>query len=261
MQPRPVPRRWLAGSVAALISVLIHSLLVEAILLGDGGRAMQPRHTEGLGANAIASDTEAEATLVFIEDPGPAPANDDPLESLASHGPVLESFRLTIVSPSPSLDMGFDSEEQQQEETSTSSEEDAAARLARAALFGRYLGQIQARIERAWVRPRSAIGAELFECRVQILQSRSGNVLEVTLQRCNADARWQVSLVRAIERASPLPAPPDPAVFAESLQLSFESAAYVPGGNVEGFEPAVGLLAQTPDLTDVSRDADQIVRP
>jgi len=53
-------------------------------------------------------------------------------------------------------------------------------------MFGRYLGQVSARIQRAWIRTRAARSrAARFACRVQIAQSmsrrRSGNV---TLQQC-----------------------------------------------------------------------------
>lgn len=107
----------------------------------------------------------------------------------------------------------------------------------RAALFQRYTGQIQARIERAWMRPRTGFEAGLFNCRVQIVQDRHGNVVETTLQRCNGAPAWQGSLVQAIQTASPLPAPPDPEVFADALTLEFTSAQYQAGGDEEGFEP------------------------
>jgi hypothetical protein len=41
----------------------------------------------------------------------------------------------------------------------------------------------------------------------------------------------------AIRTASPLPAPPDPAVYADRLWLSFRSAGFRPSGPAEGFEP------------------------
>ena len=43
-------------------------------------------------------------------------------------------------------------------------------------LYGRYVGQIRARIERAWLRPCSLIGASSFTCVVQIVQDRVGTV-------------------------------------------------------------------------------------
>jgi hypothetical protein len=101
------------------------------------------------------------------------------------------------------------------------------------ALYGRYLGQIHARIDRAWLRPRTAIGAPIFQCQVQMDQDSSGRVQEVTLLECNGDARWQLSLVHAIQAASPLPAPPDPAVFVHHVLLGFRATAYVPGASLE----------------------------
>ncbi|MHB8812192.1 MAG: energy transducer TonB [Steroidobacteraceae bacterium] len=105
------------------------------------------------------------------------------------------------------------------------------------ALYGRYVGQIHARIDRAWIRPRTAIGAPIFQCQVQIDQDRLGQVGEVTLVQCNGDARWQLSVVRAIEGASPLPAPPNPAVFARHIVLEFRAMAYAPGMPGGLYEP------------------------
>jgi len=45
-------------------------------------------------------------------------------------------------------------------------------------MFGRYMGQNSARVERAWVRPRSIPPSGSFNCRVQITQDRRGDVEE-----------------------------------------------------------------------------------
>ena len=107
-----------------------------------------------------------------------------------------------------------------------------------AVLYGRYLGQIQARIERAWLRPRTAIGSDLFRCQVRIDQGRGGEVGDVTLQRCNGTVQWQQSLVRAIEDASPLSAPPNPAVFTSHVVLVFRSTGYTQEAPSGQFQPA-----------------------
>ena len=105
-------------------------------------------------------------------------------------------------------------------------------------LFGRYVGQITARIDRAWMRPRAPIeDAALFTCRVRITQNRVGVVQEIELVRCNGPARWQTSLVQAIQSASPLPAPPDADVYSDRVTLDLQSATFAPGGSTEGFEP------------------------
>ncbi len=104
-------------------------------------------------------------------------------------------------------------------------------------MFGRYLGQISARIGRAWVRPRAPIGSTEFSCWVKIEQDERGVIREVELQRCNGNAKWQVSLAQAVEAASPLPAPPDASVFAKTLTFEMRSDGFDPSGPGDGFEP------------------------
>ena len=87
------------------------------------------------------------------------------------------------------------------------------------------------------MRPRTPIESGRFTCRARIVQDKTGVVQEVELRDCNGDAHWQVSLVRAIQSASPLPAPPNPSVFAKTLTLEFSSEPFIPGGDPEGFEP------------------------
>jgi hypothetical protein len=115
-------------------------------------------------------------------------------------------------------------------------------------------------VERAWMRPRSVTAAGSFSCRVQITQDKHGNVQEVTLEKCTDDPRWQVSLVRAITAASPLPAPPDPAVFSSLLTIEFDSDPYIVGGSDQGFEPvaraeASAVSRSTPESRFPSRPA------
>jgi hypothetical protein len=115
----------------------------------------------------------------------------------------------------------------------------------RSAPYGRYLSQINARILRAWLRPRTPIGSSLFFCRARIDQDTRGNVKEVTLEACNGDARWQVSVVRAIQSSSPLPAPPDPRVFRHDVTVSLQSLGYQHGMEEDEFEPPAAQLAET----------------
>jgi len=105
-----------------------------------------------------------------------------------------------------------------------------------AMMAGRYIGQITARIERAWTRPRTPVTEGLFACQARITQNNRGDVEQIRLRHCNGDQRWQHSLVSAIETASPLPAPPDPRVFARIVLLDFRSLPYAAGSNADGFE-------------------------
>jgi hypothetical protein len=118
-----------------------------------------------------------------------------------------------------------------------------------ALMFGRYLGQVSARIQRAWIRPRSPVEGGSFTCRVQIAQSTSGAVQEVTLQQCNGDVRWQTSLVQAIQSASLLPAPPDPSVFSNLSSLELDSDQFHTGSSDDGYESA--SMPKAVELTTV----------
>ena len=108
----------------------------------------------------------------------------------------------------------------------------------------RYIGQITARVERAWIRPRAPVDdAAFFACRVRVTQDRQGVVQEIELVRCNGTPRWQTSLVQAIQSASPLPAPPDADVFRSQVVLDLQSATFTPRASTEGFEPDGALAA------------------
>jgi hypothetical protein len=117
-------------------------------------------------------------------------------------------------------------------------------------MYGRYMGQITARIDRAWLRPRTPIGASAFSCQVSVNQDAVGTVMEIALEQCNGDTRWQLSLVQAIQSASPLPAPPDPDVFSRKLHLAFTAEAYSSRSPPELYEPeALARVVQAPQNT------------
>ena len=183
-------------------------------VLGANGRVPRRRGFEGAGTPALVE------TLVL------APVRSITLSHLLA----------------PSLDPPIPDTASPGERASASQAQGDAAAFA--LLYGRYLGQITARIERAWMRPRNSPGSDTFACRLQVLQDERGQVLGVTVGHCNGDARWRASLVQAVRSASPLPAPPDSHVFRRSVGLAFTSAAFVPGGSTQGFEPEA-LTAMT----------------
>ena len=123
-------------------------------------------------------------------------------------------------------------------------------------LYGRYMGQISARIDRAWLRPRTPVGGASFSCHVRIVQDAVGNVMEVTLEQCNGDTRWQLSLVNAIDSASPLPAPPDANVFSRTVHLGFTAEGYSVGRHEEQYEPEMlARAAQQNVISQLDGDA------
>jgi colicin import membrane protein len=83
-----------------------------------------------------------------------------------------------------------------------------------------WLDQIKAKIQRAWIRPPSARPG--IECVLDVTQVPGGEVTEVSVGQCNGDQAVRESIEVAAYRASPLPAPPDPAMFDRHLAINFK---------------------------------------
>jgi colicin import membrane protein len=92
-----------------------------------------------------------------------------------------------------------------------------AARLA--GLGAQWAQAIQARVQRAWIRPPSARAG--LDCVVLVTQVPGGTVVRAEVKSCNGDDAVRQSIEAAVFRASPLPPPPDPALFERVLELRF----------------------------------------
>jgi colicin import membrane protein len=79
---------------------------------------------------------------------------------------------------------------------------------------------IQARIQRAWIRPESARAG--LDCTVIVNQVPGGEVTGVRIGACNGDDVVRQSIEAAVYRASPLPQPPDPALFERTIEVRFK---------------------------------------
>jgi colicin import membrane protein len=88
-----------------------------------------------------------------------------------------------------------------------------------AGLLDRYLTEITAQIERAWIRPASA--KEGIHCVINVTQVPGGEVTGVRIGECNGDAAVRHSIENAVYHASPLPTPPDRSLFDRNLKLVF----------------------------------------
>jgi hypothetical protein len=220
-------------------ALLLHAALVYSLVTTNAQRRVLVPEVHGPGASTSPSSEEPEATLFLVQ--MPQVAEQSQAEDFGSLGAAPADSLVQILSPDPlpALDPGTVRFEDDPSAPVSEAENPAV----RAVLFGRYSGQIDARIARAWRRPRSPVavaetGGEVpFRCQVRIAQDNAGNVKEVQLVACNGSIAWQMSLVMAIQQASPLPAPPSPSVFTNILVLNFESGSYRPGGSEDGYEP------------------------
>ena len=99
-----------------------------------------------------------------------------------------------------------------------------AAEQANAARSGPALANweamIAAKITRAWLRPPTARPG--IECMLYVTQVPGGEVTQVRIGECNGDPAVRQSIEAAVYRASPLPPPPDPALFDRNLKIDFK---------------------------------------
>jgi hypothetical protein len=234
------PKRWSpdARLLGLVGTVVLHATVFQWLL---GLRAQAIRPPQALAAQATRPDVVSLSLLDI-------PASTHPLSAALT----LQDRPMTRMSPEslPPLDFVPLAIDEPDSEILAGHKE--GAELAR--LSGIYSGQIQARIDRIWQRPRTPIdnGPTLsagdtdraFQCQVQIVQDSLGNVQEVLLPNCRGSAAWKRSLISAIQQAAPLPAPPDIAVFSRTVALTFIGFAYVAGQSEEGYEPTTMTMSQ-----------------
>ncbi len=87
-------------------------------------------------------------------------------------------------------------------------------------LSDRYTASLVARMTRAWIKPPSA--GPGIDCRVEVTQVPGGEVVGARVTQCNGDAAVRQSIENAVYRASPLPDPPDPALFHRVFIFEFK---------------------------------------
>jgi hypothetical protein len=220
--------------VGGLGSLALHLLLLTPCLLGSGHKVDTHPTDEGAPSSGAPA-----MTVLFIN---AEPAANDAMENQDVAKPTARLFQIPILVPVGDIKKGlrevnFSIEPDTVDSSKDDNHDAPGAEEGRAALFGRYLGQVTGRISRAWLRPRTAIGSQTFSCWVQVDQNPHGEVLEITLKSCNGSPSWQISLVHAIESSSPLPAPPDPSVFTQTLTFEMSSQAFDALRPADGFEP------------------------
>jgi hypothetical protein len=225
-------------------TLLLHGLVLETLQLGQGLNA-KPPETPVPAATGSKSKAATVENLVLVALPMAASA-DQPNSQPSWINLKENRIEAPIKVDPPTLPildtLAFS------EDHASPLEEESGDAAERERLFGIYAGQIQARVNRIWRRPRSAVddsSAQSFQCQVQIVQDVHGNVQEILLPNCNGSPSWQRSLVIAIEQASPLPAAPSASVFTPSVTLNFIAVPFGEGSSEDEYELPPRNLART----------------
>jgi colicin import membrane protein len=93
------------------------------------------------------------------------------------------------------------------------------ARLA--SLQQRYVALIKQKVQNNWNPPPTT--PDNLSCKVSVTQVQGGTVTNVQVPTCNGDDAVVQSIITAVYRSSPLPAPPDPSLFDRSLSFTFDN--------------------------------------
>ena len=246
---------WPPGVIGLVGTLALHTLVLHSALIGTLAHKIRPPSAEQPGSSLKITGARPAESLVFIDLPKTANANNEIDQSLAYLRAAIRNTPIAVIplDPSPSLDIETLALEDEKPSTSSVDSGDGTER---ARLVGIYTGQIRARVERIWRRPRSPVNEHAslskagstdasFQCQVQIVQDMDRNVQEVLLPRCNGSPAWRRSLVFAIQQASPLPAPPNSSVFSHSIALNFVGLPYVTGAPDEDYEIPPIKIVQT----------------
>src|SRR5262245_28068513 len=146
-------RRWWVSGGAWIAAVSLHSLFLAPFVLGGSAHKRPPMPDQtGAGASALRSSTQVPEEMQLVDLLHTATSGQEPVEELGSLGIELPQAALVIASPDP-LPPPVLNDEVIEDETT----EAAGDTRGHAEMFGRYVGQIAARIQRAWMRPRSEI--------------------------------------------------------------------------------------------------------
>ena len=228
-------RRITMRVLGMLASLALHALLLSPALLDAWAHAKDRLAHRAGHLSSPARNDDTPMTVTFLDESDDAIKAGYPIERPVPLGATTDKLLIPVAfsapQPTPAVDLSS-VDVQTSAATANSGESDPGLAI----MLGRYVGQIRARIDRAWIRPRAPITSGQFQCRARIRQDATGNVLEIELEACNESPAWQLSLVHAIQSASPLPAPPDQDVFSEVLTLEFSATTFSPGGDPEGFE-------------------------
>lgn len=201
-------RPWRQSLAAAGLMVLLHGVLGVGLFGEWGGpnvsavgdsRTMSPDQRTG---------NEVISVLILV------PAQADALSNDAQSWPATEGVSGSVEPQAlPVMDSASGGESA---ERSGGTVEGMESRT----LQDIYLGQIRARVERAWS-DSQGIHLGIGACQVIIRQGERGQVQDVRFDRCIANAAWKNTLTQAIHFASPLPTPPQAAVFSREIHLEF----------------------------------------
>ncbi len=208
----------------------LEAIVVDAATLASLQRLSAPRPvTKPTPEPAPKPRVERNAAPVTAPSPAPLavrPAAEPPPKPVVAVQP--QPRPAAVVSDTAARDAA--AREAAERELQTALAEEAAlvegdrlAALRASGMAAQWGAAIRGRVQRAWIRPDTARSG--IDCTVAVTQTPGGVVAAVEVRACNGDEAVRQSIEDAVRRASPLPAPPDPALFEREIILRFKPDA------------------------------------
>jgi colicin import membrane protein len=106
--------------------------------------------------------------------------------------------------------------------------EESAHNAGLASALQKWLALIKLKVTNNWIRPPNT--PTDLKCIVAVTQVPGGTVTNAQMSSCNGDDAVVQSVITAVYRSSPLPAPPDPSLFdeAKTFNLAFDYKTQTP---------------------------------
>lgn len=234
------------ATVGWLGAVLLHGLVAAVVLTGWARWRPQAPPQSGLAL---------EATLIVVQprrappqSPSPTPSAEpapSPPEKPPTPAPPKAATPQVLTTPVPKADQPLpalkpapadqrvarekaardaraatDAKEREAALKASLAAEERATALRGSTQAASWYDALRAHIERQWRRPVTAKAG--IRCVVLVDQVPGGEVVNARISECNGDDAVRQSIESAVFRASPLPPPPDPALFERRLELVFE---------------------------------------
>lgn len=265
---QPTSRKSGSSTVIGLVgTLLLHSLALQSVVLDSGAQKRSSPERQVLGLKGSESVVSSADSLVFVDLSGVADGDKNVREAPSIARAAQNLNPIAVNRRDADSLSSVESQVPSADSETESSPGGSEAGVDHARLVGIYSGQIRARVERVWERPRTPMNeggsfrrasnaAEYFQCQVRIVQDTEGNVQALFLPHCNGTTAWQNSLRIAIQRASPLPAPPSRKVFSRVITLNFVERDSIAGETNEIYETGSSKKNQR-GLHAAARGVDQ----
>lgn len=222
--PYRTTRQSCSRLTAACMAIAVHVLLAIA-WLKNADLIDVPTLDESLAGSRGSGGTTTVTTLFFIWLP---PDGEESIAPAVSTDSLLRALPSLELPPLPIVDLAEATMELGSAPSRSASLAEGESEFER--LRAIYVNQLEARLARVWQEDLSdpSFASDAGECAIRVTQTQTGEPIAIEYQHCDEGKGWRESIVAAIRRAAPLPAPPSPTLFSPAVNFIVRSSGQHP---------------------------------